>query len=83
MNPEFTELINKFNELIEQEEERTDEKAPDLEPEDDAGNTEYKFKMCDLTMYKVKKRTTQMAYRLTVSSLLLTRTRVLSPSVKI
>ena len=39
-----------------------------MEPEDDAGNTEYKFKMCDLTMYKVKKRTTQMAYRLTVSS---------------
>lgn len=65
MNPVFTELISKFNELLEEEEERTEEKAPDLEAEDDAGNTEYKFKMCDLTMYKVKKRTTQMAFRLT------------------
>ena len=68
MSPEFTELIMKFNQLLEEEEARTEEAAPDLEPEDDSGNTEYKLKMCDLTMYKVKKRTTQMAFRLTVSS---------------
>jgi len=58
VNADFTDLIGRFNDLVEEEEERTDEQAPDLEPEDDAGNTEYKFKMCDLTMYKVKKRTT-------------------------
>ena len=38
-----------------------------MEPEDDHGNIEYKLMLCDLTMYKVKMRTTQMAFRLTVS----------------
>lgn len=50
-----------------EEENRTDEAAPDLPPEDDNGNTEYKLKLCGLTMYKVVRRTTQMAFRLTVS----------------
>ena len=51
--------------LLEEEEERTDEPAPNLPPEDDYGNTEYKLKLCDLTMYKIDKRTTQMRFRLT------------------
>ena len=38
-----------------------------MEPEDDYGNTEYKYKLCDLTMYKIDKRTTQMRFRLVVS----------------
>ena len=66
-NPTFQELYERFNQLLEEEEERTDEAAPDLEPEDDHGNIEYKLMLCDLTMYKVKMRTTQMAFRLTVS----------------
>ena len=57
-NTDFTEIIHTFNQLAEDEENRTDEAAPDLEAEDDAGNTEYKLKMCDLTMGKIKKRTT-------------------------
>ena len=44
--------------MIEEEENRTEEAADDIEPEDDDGNTEYKFKMLNLTMYKVTKRTT-------------------------
>ena len=62
------ELINRLNELIEEEENNNgDEVAEDLPPEDDDGDTEYKFKMINLNMYKVKKRTTQMSFRITVS----------------
>ena len=56
-----------MNQLLEEEESRTEDVAPDLPPEDDNGNIEYKLKLVALTMYKVKKRTTQMAFRLTVS----------------
>jgi len=51
--------------MLEKEESLTDQPAPDIPPEDDNGNTEYKLKLCSLTMFKVKKRTTQMAFRLT------------------
>lgn len=60
-------MYDRFNQLLEEEENNTEEAAPDLPPEDDNGNTEYKLKLCGLSMYKVKKRTTQMAFRLTVS----------------
>ena len=66
-DPGFIAIYNKFHQLAEEEEERTDEAAPDLPPEDDSGNTEYKLMLCGLTIYKVRKRTTQMAFRLTVS----------------
>lgn len=58
-------MYDRFNQLLEEEENNTEEAAPDLPPEDDNGNTEYKLKLCGLSMYKVKKRTTQMAFRLT------------------
>ena len=66
-DPVFTTMLEKFEKMIEDEENRTDEAAEDLPPENDFGNVEYKLKLCNLTMYKVKKRTTQMAFRLTVS----------------
>lgn len=40
---------------------------PNLPQEDDAGNIEYKLRLTNLTMEKVRKRTTQMAFRLKVS----------------
>ena len=39
----------------------------DLPKEDDCGNVEYKLRLTNLTMEKVRKRTTQMAFRLKVS----------------
>lgn len=42
---------------------------PNLPQEDDAGNIEYKLRLTNLTMEKVRKRTTQMAFRLKVSLL--------------
>ena len=39
----------------------------DLPKEDDNGNIEYKLRLTNLTMEKVRKRTTQMAFRLKVS----------------
>ena len=57
-NPEFQELYDAFNTMLEEEENRTEDVAPDLPPEDDHGNTEYKLKLCGLTMFKVRKRTT-------------------------
>ena len=57
-DPEFQEIYDILIKLAEEEESRTDEAAPDLPPEQDDGNTEYKLKLCELTMYKVKKRTT-------------------------
>jgi len=57
-------IHEKFSSLLAEEEERTDQPAPDLPPEDDSGNIEYKYKLCDLTMYKIEKRTTQMRFRL-------------------
>ena len=67
-DPDFQQLYDRFNILLEEEENTTEEAAPDLPPEDDNGNTEYKLKLCGLSMYKVKLRTTQMAFRLTVST---------------
>ena len=52
--------------MLIEEEERTEELAENLPPEDDFGNTEYKLKMTGLTMFKVAKRTAQMHYRLIV-----------------
>ena len=52
--------------MLIEEEERTEEPAENLPPEDDFGNTEYKLKMTGLTMFKVAKRTAQMHYRLIV-----------------
>ena len=57
-DPYFQEVYDKVYQLAEDEENRTDEAATDLPPEADDGNTEYKLKLCELTMYKVKKRTT-------------------------
>ena len=54
----FTSMLEKFEKMIEDEENRTEEAAEDLPPENDFGNVEYKLKLCNLTMYKVKKRTT-------------------------
>ena len=51
-------MLEKFEKMIEDEENRTEEAAEDLPPENDFGNVEYKLKLCNLTMYKVKKRTT-------------------------
>ena len=60
-------MLENFESMVYYEEIRSDEAAEDLPPENDFGNVEYKLKLCNLTMYKVKKRTTQMAFRLTVS----------------
>ena len=43
------------------------ELMPNLPQEDDAGNVEYKLRLTNLTLEKVRKRTTQMAFRLKVS----------------
>jgi GTPase len=40
----------------------------DLPKEDDAGNVEYKLRLVNLTVEKVRSRTTQMYFRLKVSS---------------
>ena len=42
-DPEFAKLYERFGELLEEEYERTDEVAPDLPPENDEGNREYKL----------------------------------------
>ena len=65
-DPEFAEIFEVLNKMLLEEEERTEEPAENLPPEDDFGNTEYKLKMTGLTMFKVAKRTTQMHYRLIV-----------------
>jgi len=41
---------------------------PDLPKEDDAGNIEYKLRLVNLTVEKVRSRTTQMYFRLKVST---------------
>lgn len=66
-SPDFQSLFEQFQQACEEEEENG-EVGEDLPPEDDEGNIEYKFNMCGINMAKVDKRTTQMAYRLFVSS---------------
>ena len=56
-DPEFAEIFEVLNKMLCEEEERTEEPAENLPPEDDFGNTEYKLKMTGLTMFKVAKRT--------------------------
>ena len=51
-------MLENFESMVYDEEIRSDEAAEDLPPENDFGNIEYKLKLCNLTMYKVKKRTT-------------------------
>ena len=65
---EFKALHERFEQLAAEEEERSEEAADDLEPEQDDGNVEYKLMLCGLTMGKIKKRTTQMSFRLSVST---------------
>ena len=67
-DPEFAKLYERFGELLEEEYERTDEVAPDLPPENDEGNREYKLQLTNLSLFKVKKRKTQMGFRIRVSS---------------
>ena len=69
-NPEFAEIYEALNKMLYEEEERTEEPAENLPPEDDFGDTEYKLKMTGLTMFKVTKRTAQMHYRLIVGQIL-------------
>ena len=57
-DPVFTSMLENFESMVYYEEIRSDEAAEDLPPENDFGNVEYKLKLCNLTMYKVKKRTT-------------------------
>jgi len=65
----FIALATKFEELKFAEDNRADQTPDDdLEPEDDYGNIEYKLKLCDMTMFKINKRTTQMQFRLYVSA---------------
>ena len=66
----FIALASKFDELKYIEDNRPDQTPDDdLEPEDDYGNVEYKLKLCDMTMFKINKRTTQMQFRLYVSAI--------------
>ena len=68
-DPEFLAIYERFNELKEEQDLIPEDQVvvEDLIAEDDYGNIEYKLKLCDLSMYKVRSRTTQMAFRLTVS----------------
>ena len=55
----FLALVEKFDDFKEIEDSRPDQVPDDdLEPEDDYGNIEYKLKLCDMTMFKINKRTT-------------------------
>ena len=64
MDPEFIALHQHLERLMIEEEQLTDEPAPNLPPENDYGDTEYKLKLCNMTMFKLDKRTTQMRFRL-------------------
>lgn len=66
-DPDFIALHERFLTLAEEEEATCEDAADDLPPETDDGNVEYKLMMCGLTLEKVRRRTTQMSFRLTVS----------------
>lgn len=66
MDEDFGKIYNEFMEKA-QEAVEAGEIMPNLPQEDDAGNIEYKLRLTNLTMEKVRKRTTQMAFRLKVS----------------
>ena len=67
-NADFLALYDHFMELVEIAEDEGCDVAEDLPKEDDEGDTEYKYKLCGLTLDKLEKRTTQMAFRLCVSN---------------
>ena len=69
-NADFLALYDHFMELVEIAEDEGCDVAEDLPKEDDEGDTEYKYKLCGLTLDKLEKRTTQMAFRLCVSKII-------------
>jgi hypothetical protein len=66
-NPEFEKLFNDYQQMAEEVDE-AGVLMPDLPKEDDAGNIEYKLRLVNLTVEKVRSRTTQMYFRLKVST---------------
>ena len=66
-DPEFEKLFNDYQVMAEQVDE-AGVLMSDLPKEDDAGNIEYKLRLVNLTVEKVRSRTTQMYFRLKVSS---------------
>lgn len=66
MDEDFSKIFDDYNEKAFEIDEAGVEMA-NLPQEDDAGNVEYKLRLTNLTMDKVRKRTTQMAFRLKVS----------------
>ena len=67
-DPEFGKIYSDFMIKAEQAD-IAGEIMPNLPQEDDAGPVEYKLRLTNLTLEKVRKRTTQMAFRLKVSIL--------------
>lgn len=65
-DPEFEKLFNDYQQMAEEVDEAGVLMA-DLPKEDDAGNIEYKLRLVNLTVEKVRSRTTQMYFRLKVS----------------
>lgn len=64
-DPDFGKIYNDFMVLAEKAD-VAGEIMPNLPQEDDAGPIEYKLRLTNLTLEKVRKRTTQMAFRLKV-----------------
>ena len=59
-DPDFLAIYERFNELKEEQDLIPEDQVlvEDLVAEDDYGNIEYKLKLCNLSMYKVRSRTT-------------------------
>lgn len=65
-DPEFEKLFTDYQ-LMAEEVDEAGVLMADLPKEDDAGNIEYKLRLVNLTVEKVRSRTTQMYFRLKVS----------------